>query len=115
MLGLALAAALSHGVPFTLQDHRIFVRAYIGEAGPFAMIVDTGSGALCITPEVARRLGLRLKPAGSLTGAGAGTQSAMKTTVGGLRVGDVRFASAPAFVIDFSRIRRGIGLTRFDG
>ncbi|HEY1682718.1 MAG TPA: aspartyl protease family protein [Candidatus Tumulicola sp.] len=115
MLGLALAAALSNGVPFTLQDHRIFVRAYIGKAGPFAMIVDTGSGGLCITPEVARRLGLHLKPAGSLTGAGAGSQTAMKTTIGGLRVGNVAFASAPAFVIDFSRIRRGIGLTRFDG
>jgi hypothetical protein len=115
MLGLALATALANGVPFALQDHRIFVRAYIGKAGPFAMIVDTGSGGLCITPEVARRLGLHLKPAGSLTGAGAGSQTAMKTTIGGLRVGDVAFASAPAFVIDFSRIRRGIGLSRFDG
>jgi uncharacterized protein len=115
MLGLALAAALSNGVPFTLQDHRIFVSAYIGTAGPFAMIVDTGSGGLCITPEVAQRLGLHLKPAGSLTGAGASRQSAMKTTIEGLRVGDVRFATAPAYVIDFSRIRSAIGLTRFDG
>jgi alpha/beta superfamily hydrolase len=115
MLGLALATAIATGVPFTLQDHRIIVRAYVGNAGPFSMVVDTGSGGMLVTPEVARRLGLNTQPAQALTGAGAGKAPAEKTTIRGLRIGDVRFAPAPALIADLSRIQHGIGFARFDG
>ncbi|HEY3675246.1 MAG TPA: alpha/beta fold hydrolase, partial [Candidatus Tumulicola sp.] len=115
MLGLVLAAALSSGVPFTLQDHRIFVQAYIGNAGPFSMIVDTGSAELGVTPAVAQRLHLRLHPAGSVSGAGAGKMTIETTTISGVRVGNTRFAPADALVLDLSRIQHGIGLSHFDG
>ncbi|HXM06000.1 MAG TPA: retropepsin-like aspartic protease, partial [Candidatus Acidoferrum sp.] len=115
MLGLALAAALSSGVPFTLQDHRAIVQAYIGDAGPFSMIVDTGSAELVVTPAVAQRLGLHLRPAGFVSGAGADKAAIEKTTVTGVRVGNTRFAPADALVLDLSRIQRGIGFSHFDG
>jgi alpha-beta hydrolase superfamily lysophospholipase/predicted aspartyl protease len=115
MLGLALAAALSSGVPFTLQDHRAIVQAYIGNAGPFSMIVDTGSAELVVTPAVAQRLGLHLRAAGFVSGAGAGKAAIEKTTVTGVRVGNTRFAPADALVLDLSRIQRGIGFSHFDG
>jgi alpha-beta hydrolase superfamily lysophospholipase len=115
MLGLALAAALSSGVPFTLQDHRMIVQAYIGNVGPFSMIVDTGSEELAVTPVVARRLGLHLHPAGSISGAGAGKMSIETATVSGVRVGNTRFAPTTALVLDLSRIQRGIGFSHLDG
>src|SRR5580692_6970638 len=116
MLGLALAAALSSGVPFALQDHRIIVQAYIGNAGPFSMVVDTGSSELGVTPAVARRLGLHVHPAGFVSGAGAGKISIGRASISGLRVGNTHFATAPdALVIDLSRIQHGIGFSRFDG
>ncbi|HEY1428100.1 MAG TPA: aspartyl protease family protein, partial [Candidatus Tumulicola sp.] len=115
MLGLALAAALSSGVPFALQDHRMFVQAYVGTAGPFAMIVDTGSDGLAVTPDVAHRLALRMKPVGAVDGAGAGKLRAETTTIAGLRVGNTRFATAAAYVLDLSAIQHGIGLSHLDG
>jgi alpha-beta hydrolase superfamily lysophospholipase len=115
MLGLALAAVLSTGVPFTLQDHRMIVQAYIGNAGPFSMIVDTGSAELVVIPAVAKRLGLHLRPAGFVSGAGAGKAAIERTTVTGARVGNTRFAPAAALVLDLSQIERGIGFSHLDG
>lgn len=115
MLALIFAAVVSGSVPFTLQDHRIFVNATIGGAGPFAMIVDTGSSGLVITPEVAQRIGLAGKPAGYMTGAGSGRIAATSVTVRGLRLGNVRFAPAQALVGDLSPIAKGIGFKRLDG
>ncbi|HEY1978041.1 MAG TPA: alpha/beta fold hydrolase [Candidatus Baltobacteraceae bacterium] len=115
MLALIFATTIAGSVPFSLQDHRIFVSATIGNAGPFAMIVDTGSSGLVVTPDVARRIGLAGKPAGYMTGAGSGRVAATAVTVRGLRLGSVRFDAAQAFVGDLSAIRKAIGFKRLDG
>ena len=115
MLALIFAAAVAGSVPFTLEDHRIFVRATIGGTGPFSMIVDTGSSGLVITPDVARRIGVAGKPAGYMTGAGSGHVAATAVTVRGLRLGKVAFDSASALVGDLSPIRKAIGFDRLDG
>src|SRR5215472_13924819 len=96
MLSLLLAATM---VPFQLQDHRIFVQAYVNAAGPFAMIVDTGSPGLAITPEVARRLKLGNKPAGYVLGA-AGSAAAGSAKVADVRAGNVDFGGAQTEIID---------------
>lgn len=115
MLFLVLAAAIGGSVPFTLQDNRIFVQASIGNAGPFAMIVDTGSSGLVITPDVARRIALPGKPAGYMTGAGSGRVAATAVTVRKLSIDRVQFDTAQALVGDLSPIRKAIGFKRLDG
>lgn len=115
MLGLTLAATLVTSVPFSLRDHRIFVNASIGRAGPFAMIVDTGSSGLVISPETARSAGILGKPAGYLTGAGSGHTAAALATIRGLRLGTLQFPATQGYVSDLSAIRRFIGFDRLDG
>lgn len=106
---------MAGSVPFTLQDNRIFVQAKIGSAGPFAMIVDTGSSGLVITPQVARRIGLAGKPAGYMTGAGTGRVAATSVTVRKLSLGSMQFDAAQALVGDLSPLRKAIGFNRLDG
>jgi aspartyl protease len=98
-----------------LQDNRIFVRAKIGNAWPFAMIADTGSSGLVITPKVARQIGLAGTPAGYMTGAGSGRVAATSVTVRKLSLGSMRFGTSQALVGDLSPNRKAIGFDRLDG
>jgi predicted aspartyl protease len=107
--------AASTTVPFTLFDNRMLVDVTLDGKGPFAMIVDTGSGGLAITPSVARRLGLATRAAGSVTGAGSGSSRVSLTRIPVVALGALRYANQPTEVIDLSPIRRAIGFPRLDG
>ena len=64
----ALAGAMG-SVPVVLHDNRIVADVQIDGKGPFKFIFDTG-GTNVLTPEAARRLGLKTEAAGEDTGAG---------------------------------------------
>lgn len=108
-------AATSTTVPFALFDNRMFVEASVDGAGPFTMIVDTGSNSVLVTPQVAHRLGLTLRAAGVATGVGSGSSSLSRTRLSSLTIGSLRFSEMPAEVIDLSPIQRAIGFPRLDG
>ncbi|HEY4434286.1 MAG TPA: alpha/beta fold hydrolase, partial [Candidatus Cybelea sp.] len=102
-------------VPFTLFDNRMLIQTTLNGAGPFTMIVDTGSDSLVITPGVAQRLGLTARPAGSTGGAGSGTAALSLSRVRSLGIGSLRFDDVAADVIDLTPIQRAIGFPKLDG
>ncbi|HEX3369129.1 MAG TPA: retropepsin-like aspartic protease [Candidatus Cybelea sp.] len=119
-ISLAAIAALappatSTTVPFTLFDNRMLVQATLDGAGPFTMIVDTGSDSLVIAPGVAQRLGLAARPAGSTGGAGSGTATLSLGRVRSLEIGSLRFDDVATEVIDLAPIQRAIGFSKLDG
>jgi len=79
-------------VPFELLNNHIYVEVKLNDEGPFWMLCDTG-GANIVTPELARKLGL--KSEGALQGRGVGEKSEdvglakMKS----LQVGDATLSS----------------------
>jgi hypothetical protein len=107
--------AQSTDVPFTLFDNRMLIQASIDGKGPFTMIVDTGSTSVVVTPDVAKRLELQARAAGSATGAGSGSTSLAVTRLTSLAIGALQFDNLPAEVLDLSAIRRAIGFPRLDG
>jgi len=120
LLAIALAASVAQGaqstsLPFTLFDNRMLVDAMIDGKGPFAMIVDTGSSSVVITPGVARQLEAVTHAAGTVTGAGSGSTSLSETRLERLQIGSLSFDNLHAEVIDLSPIQRAIGFPRLDG
>jgi len=56
---IAVASAPPAGqstIPFNYVDNRIVVECNIDGQGPFAMILDTGSPSIALTPETAAKL-----------------------------------------------------------
>jgi hypothetical protein len=113
LLGLAPAAAVS--VPFTMHDNRIIVQAMVQNTGPYAFIVDTGSEGMGITPQMARRLHLRLSPGPKITGAGAQAVSAPLAKLSGISLGGRDFGPQGTVVVDLDAIRRAYGFPKLDG
>jgi aspartyl protease len=115
LAGSIAQAAESTSVPFTLVDNRMLVDAMIDGKGPFAMIVDTGSSSVVITPGVVRQLEVVTHAAGTVTGAGSGSTSLAETRLQRLQIGSLPFDNLHAEVIDLSPIKRAIGFPRLDG
>ena len=120
LLAIALAtsiaqAAQTTSVPFTLFDNRIVIDATIDGEGPFAMIVDTGSSSVVITPAVAQRLRLATRANGSVTGAGSGSAAVSETRLSSLSIGALQFKDLHAEMIDLTPIQRAIGFPALDG
>ncbi|MBV9700934.1 MAG: clan AA aspartic protease [Candidatus Eremiobacteraeota bacterium] len=111
----SLSGSNSTTVPFMLFDNRMLVQTRIDGDGPFTMVVDTGSYEVDVTPAVARRLSLAMKPAGSATGAGSGSTQFFTTQIPTFALGSLRLANIAAGVIDLSAIQRAIGFPRLDG
>ena len=101
-------------IPFDLLDNRIFVDVTLNGQGPFKFVFDTG-GSNCLTPEVARRLGLQLTPIDQATGAGEKSVKAWKTLVNTFQVGEIQLSKQEFIVLDFSPIKKAFGLPAFDG
>jgi predicted aspartyl protease len=108
-------SAQSTSVPFVLFDNRMMIQVTIDGKGPFAMIVDTGSTSETITPEVARRIGLQTRAAGTATGAGSGSPPLAVTQLSSIAIGSLHFDNLKTGVLDLSPIRRTIGFPRLDG
>ena len=52
--GTELGSAGSISVPFTWSGHSPLVEVYLGSAGPYRFLVDTGVSTMVISPECAR-------------------------------------------------------------
>jgi predicted aspartyl protease len=120
LAAITLAATVAQGaqsttVPFTMFDNRMFVDAMIDGKGPFAMIVDTGSSSVVITPGIARQLEVVTHAAGMASGAGSGSTALSTTRLQRLSIGALPFDNLRAEVIDLSPIQRAIGFPRLDG
>lgn len=102
-------------VPFSFEDNRIFVQCRINGQGPYAFVIDTGSGDLTIDRALAHRLDLHGEHAGTLGGAGSHTVSYSTAFVTSLSVGSALASNQQATILDLSPIREGIGLRRLDG
>ncbi|HVP67906.1 MAG TPA: aspartyl protease family protein [Anaeromyxobacteraceae bacterium] len=62
----------STAVPLALVNNHIYIEAKLNGQGPFRLLCDTG-GANIVTPEVAKKIGLRTE--GALQGRGVGEKS----------------------------------------
>lgn len=117
MFALTLAAIMSPPatVPFTYFDNRMMIECKIDGKGPFHMIVDTGDPVMTITPETARRLGLTVRRAGTVTGAGNHAVENGDARLATLAIGSLSLANVDAGVIDLSQIRSAFHFPQLDG
>ncbi len=114
--GSALGSAPhASSVPFQLIDNRMFVQARLNGAGPFWMIVDTGSSSSLITSQVAQRLHITARAPFSVPVAGSAKAFVSDATVATLDIGSARFRGVIVNVADLGSIRRNIGFSRLDG
>jgi hypothetical protein len=102
-------------VPFRYVDNRIMIDCMINGIGPFVMIVDTGSPYVAITPEAAKRLGVAVHDAGTVTGAGHNAVKNGGATLAALSIGQLSFKGVAAGVIDLTQIRVKLGFPHLDG
>ncbi len=113
LISLALALVT---VPFTVFDNRMLVQSTLNGESGFAMIVDTGASGISITPEVARRLRLKVRAAGSIAGAGAGRLPIWSGELREIALsGGRHFGRHTVTIVDLSAIRRAFGFPRLDG
>jgi hypothetical protein len=115
---IAAAAAPSAGqttIPYTYFDNRIVVECKIDGEGPFAMILDTGSPTIAVTPEVAAKLAVAVQNAGTVTGAGNNAAKNGRAAIARLSLGNLTFTSLHADVLDLTEIRTKLHFPRLDG
>lgn len=110
---LALAAALpsepARGavtVPFTLENDHVFVDVSLNGTGPYRFALDSGAPFGLLDSGVARELGLRVRPRGTVGGVGDTEASAGDTTVRAVRLGALALPDEP-FVV--TELRTTIG------
>ncbi|MBV9719377.1 MAG: clan AA aspartic protease [Candidatus Eremiobacteraeota bacterium] len=115
VLAVAAPATASTVIPFALIDNRIVVQARINSAGPFAMILDTGSDEVVVTPAAAGRLKLRTQGVGNVGGAGSGRVALARSRIATISIGSTTVRSLPVDVIDLGPVKRAIGFPRLDG
>jgi len=120
MFALVLAALTSLGsqsatIPFTYFDNRIVIQCSIDGKGPFAMIVDTGSPDVVVTPETAQRLQAKVRSAGTVTGAGNNPVAQGSTHLLRLSLGALSFTNVDADVLNLDQIRAKLHFPHLDG
>lgn len=91
-------------VPFTRRGLTPTVEVYLGEAGPFRFLVDTGAGPTLISPGCARAAGVELHRESGTSGGLTGTRMREITIarLPALRLGGVEFLGVPVVVEDLS-------------
>jgi hypothetical protein len=115
---IAASAAPSAGqttIPFTYVDNRIVVECEIDGQGPFAMILDTGSPSIALTPETAAKLAVAVRDAGTVTGAGNNAAKNGRAAIASLSLGSLTFKNLHADVLDLTEIRTKLHFPRLDG
>jgi len=111
--GQALSAETT--VPFTFVDNRMMIECKINSAGPFTMVVDTGSPDVVVDSSAAKVLNLEVRSNGTASGAGNNQAQIGATMLGSLAIGPKLFTSVSASVLDLSEIRTKLGFARLDG
>jgi hypothetical protein len=108
-------AGTSFTLPFDLVDNRVFIEVRLNGRGPFHLLLDTGSGGVTVSADVARQLGLHVADAGEGQGVGEKTVHAGEAQIGRLQIGDLAFADIEASVMDLSDAPQVFGTKHFDG
>jgi hypothetical protein len=115
---IAVASAPPAGqstIPFNYVDNRIVVECNIDGQGPFAMILDTGSPSIALTPETAAKLAVAVADAGTVTGAGNNAAKNGRATIATLSLGSLTFKNLNADVLDLTEIRTKLHFSHLDG
>ena len=99
---------------FERIDNRIFVPVMINGQGPFHMILDTGAN-LAVSPEVARRAGLKVESSGETGGVGERTVPVQYTHVGELSFGPVHLENLESAIISTADSSYVFGHVPVDG
>ena len=102
-------------IPFSYVDNRIVIECRINGQGPFAMILDTGSPSIALTPETAAKLGVAVQDAGTVTGAGNNAAKNGRTTIQSLSLASLTFKNLDVDVLDLTEIRTKLHFPRLDG
>jgi hypothetical protein len=102
-------------IPYTYVDNRIVVECKLDGQGPFAMILDTGSPSIAVTPETAGKLAIAVHAAGTITGAGNSTAKSGRAKIATLSIGSLTFRHLEAEVLDLTEIRTKLHFARLDG
>jgi hypothetical protein len=102
-------------IPFTYVDNRIVIQCKIDGQGPFAMIVDTGSPTIAVTPEVATKLSIAVQGAGTVLGTGNKNANLQSTVVPRLTIGSLTFKNMASDVLDLTEIRTKLHFPHLDG
>lgn len=103
-------------VPFTLHDNRILLDVKVNGQGPYTFMFDTGGArSNSMTPQVAKELGLELRPGPDASGAGSGKQRMWLTEVKSYSVGDLVAENQEMIVLDMGVIKRAFAFPRLDG
>jgi hypothetical protein len=108
-------AKTSFTLPFDLVDNRVFVEARLNGRGPFHLILDTGSGGVTISTDVAQQLGLHVADAGEGQGVGEKTVHAGAAKIAQLQIGELTFTDVDSNVMDLSDAPQVFGTKPFDG
>jgi predicted aspartyl protease len=97
-------------VPFDFYQNEIVVSVRVNGAGPFDMMVDTGTDPSAVDLATAKALGLKLDPTGQPgSGGGTGVNLAYETKLPAVRVGGLVARNVPAVALDLSRMSQRLG------
>jgi hypothetical protein len=112
---IAAGSAAALAVPFTYVHHEVLVDVWIGDAGPYAFMLDTDTSPSIVDLGLARRLRLPMHGSpGQGSGIGSAKVNVIPLTIPNVRVGAVRVARLDALAMDLSGIGAGLG-RRIDG
>ncbi len=117
LIAVAVAApsASQTTIPFTYVDNRMVVECKINGQGPFAMILDTGSPSIALTPETAAKLAVTVRDAGTVSGAGNNAAKNGRAAIARLSLGSLTFKNLSADVLDLTEIRTKLHFPHLDG
>ena len=97
-------------VPFDFYRHEVVIQATINGAGPFPMLLDTGTSPSIIDRSLARHLGLALTPTGQ-GGSGGGAEKNLvdTTSLPAVGIGGLSVPNVEALAMDLSALSRRFG------
>jgi len=101
-------------VNFEWIDNRIFVAVMINGQGPFHMILDTGAN-LAVSPEVARKAGLKVESSGETGGVGEHSVPVQYTQVHELCFGPVHLENLESAILSTADSSYVFGRVPVDG
>lgn len=115
LAAVAAPSSAATTIPYTYVDNRIVIACRLDGKGPFAMILDTGSPSIAVTPETAAKLAVAVHAAGTVTGAGNNVAKNGRAKIATLSLGSLTFRRLDADVLDLTEIRTKLHFARLDG
>jgi predicted aspartyl protease len=102
---LSMGLAAAEGERFQVVAGYVLVEGWINDHGPYLLLVDTGAASSAVTPEVARRAGLR--PAYRVTLAAAGGEMTVAAAPDArIRIGGATGAGVETLIYPLDGVRR---------